>query len=132
MRACARACANLDRLAAKHEEVLSTLLQEAHEDLGQKKLELVGLLEADANAHRVDRGLNQDLLLLLPAIPVALELGTSNGDRIQEHFLALARFDLGLVVALDHLRGKVLQAQRSVERSADGVGVGLERLRLQH
>ena len=43
--------------------------------------------------------------------------------------LDIPRLNLGLVVALDDLRGKVLEAHRRGERGADSVEIGCERAR---
>jgi hypothetical protein len=64
----------LDRLTSKDDEALSTLSQKAHKLLGQDLFQLIGLLDANADAHGVDGTLNENLLLLI----------TSNEDGVKQ------------------------------------------------
>eukprot|EP01023_Acetabularia_acetabulum_P052221 TRINITY_DN57887_c0_g1_i1.p2 TRINITY_DN57887_c0_g1~~TRINITY_DN57887_c0_g1_i1.p2 ORF type:complete len:148 (-),score=18.54 TRINITY_DN57887_c0_g1_i1:71-514(-) len=54
-----------DGLAAENHKVLGALHQEPQELLAENHLNLVGLLDADRDPHRVDRRLDQHLLVLV-------------------------------------------------------------------
>ena len=54
-----------DGLAAENHKVLGALHQEPQELLAENHLNLVGLLDADRDPHRVDRRLDQHLLFLV-------------------------------------------------------------------
>lgn len=64
----------LDGLTAEDDEGLGALGQETHKLLGEQLLELIGLLHTNADAERVDRTFNQNLLLG----------STSDGDGVQQ------------------------------------------------
>lgn len=74
---------DLDWLAAKNDEVLSTLGQEAKEATGEDNVKLVRLLDLHRDAHRVDGALNEHLLLLAARNHhgVQQELGALPGGR---------------------------------------------------
>jgi len=56
---------HLDRFPPQDEERLCTLFQEPGELVYQDVLDLVSLLDLDANAHAVDAGLDEDALVLV-------------------------------------------------------------------
>jgi len=105
-----------DGLAAEHKEVIGTLSEEAHETLGKDGIELIKLLQADADANAVHGSLDEDTLLLV----------TSDNNRVAKQLLAHLALDLRLVVALHNLAAKVCDAHRSSDSVADGVSVRLK------
>ena len=68
----------LHRLASEDDEVFSAHHHEPHELMAEDLLDLVGLLDGDADANRVDGRLDEHSLLLV----------TRNGDRREQKFLA--------------------------------------------
>lgn len=56
---------HLDRFPPQNEEALRPLLQESRELVNQDVFNLVGLLDLDADAHGVDRRLDQDALVFI-------------------------------------------------------------------
>ena len=63
----------LDGLSSQDDKVLCTLHEEAGKLVAQNLFNLVGLLDADADAHRVDGELDKHLLVLI----------ATDGDRVQ-------------------------------------------------
>ena len=66
---------NLDGLPPQNEEGLGTLCQESGELVDQDVLNLVGLLDLDADPYAVDAGLDEDTLVLV----------AGNRERRQQH-----------------------------------------------
>lgn len=56
----------LDRLPAQHNEVLCSLHHESGELVAQNAFYFIGLFYLDAEADRVDRGFDEDALILIP------------------------------------------------------------------
>lgn len=56
---------NLNRLSPQNKEVLRPLCQEPRELVHQDMLNLIRLLDLDADTDRVDTGLNKDSLVLI-------------------------------------------------------------------
>jgi hypothetical protein len=79
----------LDWLPPQNEEGFGALSEEAGELMDQDVLNFVCLLYSDADAHAVDTGLYEDLLILI----------TGNGERVQQHFWGALCFDLGDIVS---------------------------------
>jgi len=104
-----------DGLATKHKEVISTLGKEAHETLCKDGIELIKLLEADADANAVHRSLDENTLLLV----------TRDNNGVAKQLLAHPALNLRLVVALHNLTGKVCDAHSSSDGATDGVSVWL-------
>ena len=71
------------------------------------------LFDRDADPNRVDGSFNQHLLLLV----------ATDDQRSQQEFLVAPHLYLGLVVTLDHLRLKVLQAHGSREAGTHSIEV---------
>lgn len=109
-----------DGLAAQDEEALGALLQEARELVHEDVLDLVGLLDLDADAHAVDAGLDEHALVLV----------ARDGQRRQQDLGGGAGLDLGHVVALGGLGGEVGEAERRGQGAPDGLEVGPEGLGL--
>lgn len=68
-------------LTAKNHKALCTLHQETRELVGEDALDFIGLLNGDADTQGVDRGLDQDTLLVVAADHNRVEqdfLGCSN------------------------------------------------------
>lgn len=89
------------RLAAQHHKALCTLHQKPRELVAQNLLNLIGLLDLNANTHTVHGRLDQHVLVLV-------------ATHRQWHQHSLGRvscLDLGDVVPLNDLRAKVLQRQ---------------------
>lgn len=84
-------------------------------------LNLVGLLDLNANADGVDTGLDEDSFVFV----------SRNVQRRKEDFGRCLGLNLGDVVTLDGLRGKVGQRQRGREAAAYALQVRAEGLRLQ-
>lgn len=55
----------LDGLPPQNEETLRPLRQESRELMDQDILDLISLLDPNANSHRVDAGLDKDSLILV-------------------------------------------------------------------
>lgn len=113
--------AYLDGLPPQDEETLGSLLQEARELVYQDVLDLVGLLDLDADAHRVDGRLDEHALVLV----------TGDGKRGQQDFWARPGLDLGDIVTLGGLGCEVGQAQGGGQTAADSLEVRSEGLRLE-
>lgn len=94
---------HLDRLPPQNKERLGALGQEARKLMDQDVLDLVGLLDLDADADTVDAGLDEDALVFV----------ARNRQGRQQHFGRCLRLNLGHVVPLRRLRRKVGQAERS-------------------
>jgi len=111
---------NLDRLPPQDKKRLGTLRQEARKLVHQNILNLVRLLDADANSDRIDARLHQHALILIARYR----------QWRQQHLGRSLCLDLGYIVALRRLRRKVRQAQRRRQRAADRLEVGPEGLGL--
>lgn len=109
-----------DRFPPQHNKVLGTLHHEARKLVRKDMLDLVCLLDLDAQTHTVHRGLNQHDLVFIPA----------DGQRRKDHLGRRLRLDFGDIVALDDLRRKVFQRQRSSERRAHALQVRPQCIRL--
>ena len=105
-------------LPPEHEEGLGTLGQEAGELMDKYGLDLVGLLDLDADAHAVDGWLDEHTLVLV----------AGDGQGRQEHLRTCLGFDFGHVVALGRLAGKVREAERRGQGRPDGLEVWAEGL----
>ena len=105
-----------DGLPSEHKEVLGSLGEEAHEPLRKDVIKLIELLKAYTDTDRVDGTLDEDLLLLV----------SGDEDRVHEKLVAHLCLNLGLVVTLNNLGGKVLDAKGSSDGAADSVSVGLK------
>ena len=84
-------------------------------------LDLVGLLDLDADAYAVDAGLNEHALVLV----------ARNGQGCQEHLGRRSRFDLGDIVSLGGLRRKVGETEGGRQAAPDSLEVWAEGLRLR-
>jgi len=93
------------------------------------------LLDLDADAERVDRALDQDALTLrsrnrqgreddLLACTESTEKINKTHVKPKKKKRGLLGLDLGLVVTLDDLRRKVLEAHGRIERRTDSLEVG--------
>lgn len=89
----------LDRLPPQNEERLRSLRQESRELVHQNVLNLVRLLYPYADAHTVDRGLDEDSLFLV----------SRHGKRVEDQLGRGASFDLGDIVSFTSLRSEVGQ-----------------------
>ena len=83
-------------------------------------LNLIGLLDLDADAHGVDARLDQDALVFV----------ARNRQWGQEDLRRCLGFDLGDIVPLGGLRGEVGQRQRSCQGASDALEVRPQGLRL--
>jgi len=59
--------AHIHGLAAQHKEILSAHHHKAHKLLAEDLFDLVGLLDGNADAQRVDRALEQNAFVLITA-----------------------------------------------------------------
>ena len=91
----------LNGFAAEDEEGLSALGQETGELVNEDTLDLVGLLDADADADAVDAGLDEDTLVLVPG----------DGQGVQQDLGGGLGLDLGDIVTLGGLGGEIGQTQ---------------------
>ena len=111
---------NLNRFSAQNVEGFGPLSQKPRELVHEYVLDLVRLLDLDGDSDAVDRGLDQD--------PLVLVAGHHQGG---QHDLGGGRgLDLGDIVALGCLGGEIGEAEGGRERAADALEVGAERLRL--
>lgn len=94
--------------------------QEARKLVDEDVLDLVGLLDLDADAHRVDARLDED--------PLVLVAGYRQGR--QEHFGRRLGLDLGDIVSLGRLGGEVGERQRGRQAAPYALEVRPKRLRL--
>lgn len=88
---------DLDGFPSQNEERLGTLCQEASELVDQDMLNLVCLLDSDADADAVDAGLDEDALVLI----------AGDGQRVEKNFGRGLGFDLGDIVTFRRLRSEV-------------------------
>lgn len=102
---------HLDWFPPQDEERLGALLQEPGELVYQDVLDLVSLLDLEADAHAVDAGLDQDALVLV----------ARNGQGRQEDLGRRAGLDLGDVMPLGGLGCEVGQAEGGCQAAADGL-----------
>jgi hypothetical protein len=79
-------------------------------------LDLVGLLDLDADSYAVDAGLNEHSLVLV----------AGNRQRRQQHLGGCPGFDLGDIVALGGLRCEVGEAEGGCQAAPDSLEVGAE------
>ncbi|KUI73012.1 hypothetical protein VM1G_11840 [Cytospora mali] len=112
---------HLDRLPPQYEEGLGPLLQEPRELVYQDMLDLVGLLDLDADAHAVDAGLDKDALVLV----------SCDGQRSQKDLRRCPGLDLGHIVSLGGLGCEVGKAEGRCQAAADSLEVRTEGLRLE-
>lgn len=82
----------------------------------QYMLDLVGLLDSDANTHTVHAGLNEDLLILI----------TGNSQRIEEDFWGTGGLDLWNVMPLRRLGSEVGDGESGRERRPDALEIGTQ------
>lgn len=106
----------LDGFPAQNVEGLGSLCQEARELVDQNVLNLVCLLNFDADAHAVDAWLNVDALIFI----------SRHGEGVEDDFGRARGLNFGDVVALRGLGGKVGQREGSSERRAHALEVGTE------
>jgi hypothetical protein len=66
---------HLNRLSPQNEEVFGSLRQEPRELVHENILDLVGLLDLDRDADRVDGGFDEHTLVFVPG----------HGQRVQKH-----------------------------------------------
>lgn len=111
---------HLDRFPPQNEEGLGALFQESGELVYQDVLDLVGLLNLDADAHAVDAGLDEDALVLV----------TRNRQGRQEDLWRRPGLDFGDIVTLGGLGCEVGQAEGGCQAAADGLEVRPKGLRL--
>lgn len=95
------------------EEVLRSHHHEAHEFMAQDLLNLVCLLDSNADSDRVDGALDQNLLLVIAA----------DDYRLEKQLFTTPYFHLWFVVALHHLGGEVLQAEGGLESGSHSIQV---------
>lgn len=91
-----------DGFSAEDDEAFGSLHEEAGELVSQDAFDFVGLFDTDADADRIDTGLDEDLFALV----------AGDRKRLEQYFARRARLDFGLVMAFYHLRSKVLQRHR--------------------
>lgn len=60
-----QAVSHLDGLSPQHDEALRALHQESGKLVAQNTFDLIGLLDLDANANRVHRGLDEHPLIFI-------------------------------------------------------------------
>jgi hypothetical protein len=108
--------ANLDGLPPEDEEGLGTLCEESGELVDQDVLNLVGLLDLDADSYAVDAGLNEHALVLV----------AGNCQRRQQDLGRCPSLDLGDIVALGGLRCEVGEAEGGSQATPDSLEVGAE------
>jgi hypothetical protein len=111
----------LDGLPPENEEGLGSLCQEAGELVHQDTLNLVRLLDLDAYAHAVDRGLDEHALVLV----------ARNRQWSEKHLGRCLGLNLGDIVALSSLGGEVGEAEGGRETAPDSLEVRSQRLRLE-
>jgi hypothetical protein len=111
---------DLDRFPPQNEEGLRTLRQESCKLMDQDMLNLIGLLDLDADTDGVDAGLNQDTLVLV----------ARNGQGLQQDLGGCLGLDLWDVMSLGGLGSKVGEGERGGQAAAYALQVGSEGLRL--
>lgn len=107
----------LDADATENVEILTALLYEATEAIHQHDLQLIALLDLQADASAVDAALDVAALLAV--------LG--NGHRRQQQLFVGLNLDLGLVVTLDVLGSEILQTESDLQCAADAFEVARKR-----
>lgn len=90
---------HLDRLSPQNQKVLGPLRQEPRKLVHQDMLNLIRLLDLDADADGVDARLDEDPFVLVPG----------HRERVQQHLRRLPGLDLGHIMAFGRLRGEVAQ-----------------------
>ncbi|USP81143.1 hypothetical protein yc1106_08417 [Curvularia clavata] len=110
----------LDGLPPQNEERLSSLGQEPCELVDQNVLNLVCLLDLDAYSYTVDTGLDVYTFILV----------SRHGKRVQDDLRRACSLNLGDIVTLRGLRGKVGEREGGRERRAHALEVWAEGLGL--
>lgn len=90
-----------NRFSPQDKERLGSHFQESSKLVDEQVLNLVGLLDLDADADRVDARLDQDSLVLV----------AGNGQGREQHLGGGLGLDLGDIVALSGLGGEVGERQ---------------------
>ena len=108
-----------DRFSTQNDEILGAHHHKTHELVTKYLLDFVRLLNADADAKRVDGALDENALLFVSA----------HDDRREENLLIRSYFHLRLVVTLDDLRREVFEAHRRFETRSNRVQVRSQRRR---
>lgn len=111
---------HFDRFPPQDEERLGALFQEPGELVYQDVLDLVSLLDLEADAHAVDAGLDEDALVLV----------TRNRQGRQKDLWRRPGLDFGDIVSLGGLGCEVGQAEGGCQAAADGLKVRPKGLRL--
>lgn len=106
--------AHLDGLSSENEEGLGSLCQEPGELVYQDVLDLIGLLDLDADAYTVDAGLDKDSLVLV----------ARNRQGCKQHFRGSPGFDLGDIVSFGGLGSKVGETEGGRQTAPDSLEVG--------
>lgn len=112
--------AHLDGLATQHEKSLGSLSQEAGKLVHEDMLNLVGLLDADADSHAVDTRFDQHALALI----------AGNREWVQKELWRGGSLNLGHIMSLGRLRGKVRQREGSGQGRTHALQVRPQGLRL--
>ena len=100
----------------KNKEVVRSHHHKAHKLMAQNLLNFVSLLNSNTDSKRIDRSLDENLLLLVSA----------NNHRGQQQFLAAPHFHFWLVVPLHNLRREVLKAHRCCDGRSHRIEVWLQ------
>lgn len=108
-------------LSAQDEERFGSLCQESRKLVYQDVLDLVGLLDLQAYADRVDAGLDEDSLVFV----------SGDGQRGEEDLGGGLGLDLRDIVSLGRLGCEVGERQRSSQAATHALQVRSQRLRLQ-
>lgn len=95
------------------EEVLRPHHHEPHELMAQDLLNLIGLLDSDADSDRVDGALDQNFLFVV----------TADDHRLEEQLFTAPYFHLWFVMSLHHLRGEILQADGRLQGSTNCIEI---------
>ena len=109
----------LNLLPPQDDEVLCSPHHEAHEHPAEQAVNVVQLLDGDGDPHRIDAGLYQNFLLLVPGYD----------NRVQKQLRRLLDLNLRLVVSLHLLTGEVLEAHGGLQGPLDTQQVGLQGIR---
>lgn len=116
---------DLDRLPPQNEERFGSLGQEPGELMDQNMLNLIGLLDLDADADGVDARLDKNSLVLV----------TRDGQRRKKDLWRCLGLNFGNVVSLGCLRGEVGECKRCGQAAPHTLqvwpqGLGLQRWRV--
>ena len=97
------------RLLSENLESIGTKRHEAFKHSCEQMLDLETLLDFDGDADRVDTRFNQaDFLITL-----------ADHNRLHQESLVVLEFDLGVNLALDHLRWEVSEVEAGLEMQPD-------------